>query len=433
MRNYPKLAEGGLEAKGPEGLSDQQIKDNLLTALAPIKGQLNKVLLIPPDYTRAHANAGLITRILFEALEPDCRVDIMPALGTHVPVSQVEWEAMFSPIPYDRMLEHNWRTEIRDIGTVPADYVTQVSEGFMTDAIDIQVNRRLLDPSYDLILSIGQVVPHEVIGMANQSKNVFVGCGGPKMINATHMLGALYGMERIMGKDRTPVRDVLDYASEHFIRDMPLQYILTVTDAPQGHLRTHGLFIGRARTWFEQAAALARKMNITVLDEPVQKVVVYLDPQEFKSTWLGNKAVYRTRMVIADGGELVVLAPGVDKLGEDRQVDQLLRKYGYRGRDYVLRMVEENDELKDNLSAAAHLIHGSSEGRFTITYCTRHLTKDEVENAGYQYLPYDEAVKRYPPDQLKYGENTLEDGEPVYFIPNPALGLWMEKSKVQSE
>ncbi len=432
MPEHLKLIEGAFRADSPEGLSEQQIKEALLNALAPIKPQLKKVLLLPPDYTRLHANAGLITRILYEALSSNCHVDIMPALGTHVPVSQAEWAQMFAPIPYARMLEHNWRTEVEQIGTVPAEFVTSISEGLMNEPVPVEVNRRLLDTSYDLILSIGQVVPHEVVGMANQSKNVFVGCGGSKMINASHMLGALYGMERIMGKDKTPVRDVLDYASDHFIQDMPLQYILTVTDAPGGHVRTHGLFIGRERTWFEQAAALARDINITVLEQPVKKAVVYLDEQECKSTWLGNKAVYRTRMVIADGGELIILAPGVDKFGEDKAVDQLLRKYGYRGRDYVLSAVNEHDDLKGNLSAAAHLIHGSSDGRFTITYCTRHLTKEEVEGVGYNYKPYDEAIRHYPKDSLQPGENTLETGETIYYIPNPALGLWMERSKVQS-
>ncbi|MBR7040682.1 MAG: DUF2088 domain-containing protein [Clostridia bacterium] len=414
-------------ASSPSGLSRDEIRQELDKLLSGLK--LNKVLLLPPDYTRYHSYAGQITVMLWELLKDRCQVDIMPALGTHVPVSESEWEKMFSPIPYDKMIVHSWRDDVVKIGEVPSYFVKEVSEGLVEDNIDVEVNRRLLDKSYDLILSIGQVVPHEVVGMANRNKNIFVGCGGSSMINSSHMLGAFYGLERVMGKDHTPVRKVFDYAEEHFLKDVPLSYILTVTDAPQGNIRVHGLFIGRDRKYFEDAVALAQQKNLNLVDEPFEKVVVLLDEQEFKSTWLGNKSVYRTRMAIKDGGQLIVLAPGVDKFGEDPGIDKLIRKYGYCGRENVLKLVKEHEDLKQNLSAAAHLIHGSSDGRFSITYCTRLLTKEEVEGACFGYIPYDEAVKKYDPAVLKDGYNTLPDGEKIYYISNPALGLWADKSK----
>ncbi len=414
-------------AQSPSGLSRDEIKHELSKLLDGLT--LNKVLLLPPDYTRYHSYAGQITVMLWELLKDRCQVDVMPALGTHVPVSESEWEKMFSPIPYEKMIVHSWRDDVVKIGEVPSDFVKEVSEGLVEDKIDVEVNRRLLDNSYDLILSIGQVVPHEVVGMANRNKNIFVGCGGSSMINSSHMLGAFYGLERVMGKDHTPVRRVFDYAEEHFLKDVPLSYILTVTDAPQGNIRVHGLFIGRDRKYFEDAVALAQQKNLNLVDEPFEKVVVLLDEQEFKSTWLGNKSVYRTRMAIKDGGQLIVLAPGVDKFGEDPGIDKLIRKYGYCGRENVLKLVKEHEDLKQNLSAAAHLIHGSSDGRFSITYCTRLLTKEEVEGVCFGYIPYDEAVKKYDPALLRDGFNTLPDGEKIYYISNPALGLWADKSK----
>src|SRR5690606_15553534 len=120
-----------------------------------------------------------------------------------------------------------------------------------------------------------------------------------------------YGLDRIMGRDVTPVRKVFDYAEAHFIQDLPLRYVLTVTTAVQGQVAIHGLFAGRSRSLFEAAVKMSQEKNLNFLDKPLQKVVVYLDEKEFKSTWLGNKAVYRTRMAIAKGGELIVLAPGV--------------------------------------------------------------------------------------------------------------------------
>ena len=416
-------------APNENGLSDRQILSALTLSLCDERDKLKKVLILPPDFTRFHSNAGKITGMLYEMLSKDCEVDIMPALGTHVPVSESEWNKMFAPIPFEKMIVHNWRTDVEKVGVVPAEYVNEVSEGLVNEPIDVEVNRRLLDPSYDLILSVGQVVPHEVVGMANRNKNIFVGCGGSSMINSSHMLGAFYGLERVMGKDHTPVRNVFDYAEEHFLSHIPLSYILTVTTAPEGNIKTHGLFIGRQRKFFEDAVALAQQKNLNLVDKTFKKVVVLLDGNEFKSTWLGNKSVYRTRMAIADGGELIVLAPGVDKFGEDKSIDTLIRKYGYCGRENVLRLVKEKPDLQANLSAAAHLIHGSGDGRFKITYCTQHLNKEEVEGVCYGYVPYAEAVKRYDPQKLKDGWNTLADGEEIYYISNPALGLWADRKK----
>ena len=421
---------GTMTISGNEyGLDDSLIRTSLERSMLDVRLKLRKVLLLPPDYTRLHSNAGRITWHLYDMLKNYCRVDIMPALGSHVPVTADEWKAMFGDIPFDRMIVHSWREDVVKIGTVPADYVNEVSEGLVNEDIDVEVNRLLLDPSYDLILSIGQVVPHEVVGMANRNKNIFVGCGGASMINHSHMLGAFYGMERVMGKDHTPVRKVFDYAEEHFLSRIPLTYILTVTTAPGGNIRTHGLFIGRERKYFEEAVKLAQQKNLNLVETPFDKVVVNLDEKEFKSTWLGNKSIYRTRMAIKDGGELIVLAPGVDKFGEDKAIDALIRKYGYCGREKVLELVKEHPDLQANLSAAAHLIHGSGDGRFSITYCTKLLTKEEVEGVCFRYIPYEEAIKKYDPSKLSDGLNTLEDGERIYYISNPALGLWADKAK----
>lgn len=419
-----------LLSEGERGLSDAALFDAIDASVAPLLPSLKKVLLIPPDFTRCHSGAGKITARLYERLKDAAQVDILPALGTHLAMTPEELRKMFGEdIPTDRFLAHNWREDVVRVGEVPASCVAEVSEGLIREAIPVEVNKLLLDASYDLIVSIGQVVPHEVVGMANYSKNIFVGCGGSAMINASHMLGAYYGMERIMGRDFSPVRKVFDYAEAHFLKGVPLCYILTVTTAPEDDVRVHGLFIGRDRMYFEQAVTLSQRKNLTFVDRPLQKVVVSLDEKEFKSTWLGNKAIYRTRMAIADGGELVILAPGVERFGEDGGIDRLIRKYGYCGREEVLALTPENEDLQNNLSAAAHLIHGSSDGRFSITYCTQKLGKEDINGVHYAYIPYAEAAGRYDVNTLKEGFNTLPDGERIYYISNPALGLWVDRAK----
>jgi Uncharacterized conserved protein len=419
------MKETRIVADGANGIPQDAMLGALSEAIADERNALKKVLLIPPDMTRMHSGAGQITAMLYGLLKDTCTVDILPALGTHEPMSAEEIAQFFGVgIPESRFAVHNWRTSVQKIGEVPASYVAEVSGGLFNEPITVEINRMLLDRSYDRIISIGQVVPHEVAGMANYTKNVLVGCGGKDMIDKSHMLGAVFGMERMMGRDHSPVRDVFDYAEQHFLADIPLSYVLTVTTEKEGRARIHGLFAGRRRGLFEQAVALSQQLNLTFVEKRIQKIVVYLDEAEFKSTWLGNKAIYRTRMAVEDGGELLILAPGVSKFGEDTDNDALIRKYGYVGRDRVLALCAQNEDLRSSLSVAAHLVHGSSDGRFSVTYAVRKLTREEVEGAGFRFMDYDGAVKKYDPNKLENGYNTLEDGEEVFYISNPALGLW---------
>ena len=416
-------------AEGPEGLSEEEIRDYLLRSLEGKEPK--RVLILPPDYTRFHSGAGTITNIYYHALtERGAEVDVLPALGTHAPLSPAQREKMFGDIPAERFFVHDWRHDVVKLGEVPAEYVSEITEGLWRESVSVEVNQRVMDESYDLIISPGQVVPHEVIGMSNHAKNLFVGVGGSDMINKSHIIGAVYGMERMMGRDHTPVRKLFDYALEHFLADCPLLWVLTVTTAPAGRIRTHGLFIGEDRRCLTEAVKLAQEKNIDFVPHGVKKCVVYLDPAEFQSTWLGNKAVYRTRMMMADGGELLILAPGVARFGEDPECDRLIRKYGYRGRATTLEALEapENDDLRANMGAAAHLIHGSADGRFSIIYAVKHISQEEIQSVGYAAADFDEVAKKYDPERLRYGFNTV-GGEEVFYIPNPALGLWIDRER----
>jgi len=411
-----------------DDLGAEELKEGLCAALVKL-GDRGKVLAVGPDITRYHSRAGELTEMAWEYYG-DKLTDVLPALGTHVPMTEGEIKQMYGDVSLGLFREHNWRTGLATLGEVPGEFVGGVSEGKLDYAWPAQVNRLLVEGGFDLILSIGQVVPHEVSGMANYNKNIFVGTGGSDGINRSHFLGAVYGMERIMGRADNPVRSVLNYASDHFGKDLPIVYVLTVIGAgDDGALKTRGLFIGDDIECFHLAAELSLKVNFRILDEPLKKVVVYLDPSEYKSTWLGNKSIYRTRMAMADGGELIVLGPGVGVFGEDAEIDKIIRKYGYIGTEGVLKAVKENDDIKGNLSAAAHLIHGSSEGRFEITYCPGQLSREEIEGVNFKYADLSEMIGRYDPEKLKDGFNTLADGEEIYFISNPALGLWSWKDR----
>ncbi len=393
-------------------------------------GPRRKVLALPPDFTRANSMAGPLTCLIYEYFG-DRLSDVMPALGTHAPLADWQLQRMFPTVPRGLIRAHDWRNGVLTIGTVPADFVCRATEGLWNRPWPAQLNRLIWEGGHDLVLSIGQVVPHEVMGMANYNKNVFVGCGGAQGINESHFIGAAYGMERMMGRADTPLRRILNYAQDHFCARLPLVYVLTVIGPrDDGSLAVRGLYIGSDVECFHAAAELSLKVNFTVLDEAPQKMVVYLDPEEFHSTWVGNKAVYRTRMAIADGGELLVLAPGVKTFGEDREIDSLIRKYGYSGTPRVMQLVRESEDLPKNLSAAAHLIHSSSEGRFAITYCPGRLSRQEIESVGYGYADLQAMLERYTPNSRRDGWATMPDGERIFFIGNPALGLWAHRDRL---
>jgi len=424
---YYEKGSAGLEL----GASD--LKEGLYAALDKL-GKKHKVLAIPPDYTRLPSRAGELTEYAWQYYG-EALTDVLPALGTHSPMTAHQIEHMFGSMPASLIREHDWRNDVVTLGTVPAEFVKEVSEGAVDFPWPAQVNKLLRDGNFDLILSIGQVVPHEVVGMANYNKNIFVGTGGSEGINKSHFIGAAYGMERMMGHADTPVRRVFNYASEHFANHLPIVYVQTVVglDKTDGIVKTRGIFIGDDFEVFDKAAKLALEVNFEMLDRPLKKVVVYLDPTEFKSTWLGNKSIYRTRMAIEDTGELIVLAPALVEFGEDKEIDRLIRKYGYFGTPATLKACDENEELRQNLGAAAHLIHGSTEGRFSVTYCPGksqgNLSRKEIESVGFNWADIDEITARYNPEKLKDGFNILPDGEEIFYISNPALGLWAYKDR----
>ena len=400
-------------------LSD--LRRGLFRALDAL-GLRRKVLAIPPDFTRYPSRAGELTCYLHEYYG-DRLTHILPALGTHSPMTRAQIERMFPGVPHGKFHVHDWRHGLATLGEVPRAFIRELSEEELDFAWPVQVNRLLVEGGFDLILSLGQVVPHEVAGMAGHNKNLLIGIGGSENIHKSHYLSAIYGMERIMGRTDNPIRRLLDYAAGRYLAHLPIVHILTVICGDGGRI-----FMGDDLECFHRAAALSLRLNFTLLERPLQRVVVHLPSEEFQSTWLGNKAIYRTRMAIADGGELIVLAPGVKRFGEDPGIDALIRKHGYRGTPAIRQAVRQDPDLASNLSAAAHLIHGSSEGRFSITYCPGGLSESEIRDVGFQHQPLEQMIERYNPNKLTDRYNFI-DNEEIFFISNPAQGLWAHRDR----
>ena len=412
-----------------QGISDQTLTQILDQFIQQKALNAKRILILPPDITRFYSKAGFISNYLYQALKDKAEVFFLPALGTHEPMSDGEIDAMFgTEIPKDLFLPHFWRTDVEKLGEIPPQRISELSDGKLDCSMEVAVNKLVLDKKWDLIVSVGQIVPHEVIGMANYTKNILVGIGGEDTIHKSHFLGAVYGMERIMGRTYTPVRKALNEGFDQYLRHLPIEFILTVLGKKNDKLTLQGVYCGNQDDTYEQACKLSQQLNLNLLDKPIKKAIVFLEPAEFKTTWLGNKAIYRTRMAMADDGELIVLAPGLQRFGEDLEIDQLIRKFGYKTTDETLESVKQHPELASNLSAAAHLIHGTADKRFNVTYCPNDaVTQEEIESVNYQYCHYNDMVKRYPIEFLKNGWNTLENGEEVFYVSNPALGLWATK------
>ncbi|CAM3700927.1 lactate racemase domain-containing protein [Occultella aeris] len=391
-----------------------------------------RVLLLPPDITRAHAGVGWMTEYLYHRLdEVGAEVHVIPTLGQHVPHTPQDNTWMFGSIPEERIHAHDWKNGVTNVGTVPAEFVAERTGGAVDWEIPVDLNTMTVTEKWDLIINIGHVVPHEVLGFANHNKNYFIGLGGKRTLGASHMASAVYGIENNLGNLLTPVRACFNYAEENFLADLPDVYLQVVMDyAEDGTLAHSGVFVGDDVETYFAAARSSLGQNITQFDEPVDKIVAVMQEDEFRATWVANKAVYRTRMAMADGGELVVIAPGVERFGEQPEVDALIRKYGYLSKSEVLELYKTEADMQDIPHGTAHLVHGSSEGRFTITYAPGHLTKEDIESVGYGYLDLSEALARYDPAVMQDGWNTMPDGERVFYISTPSAGLWATREKL---
>ncbi len=415
----PLIAIGGPDAElygGDVAALVRSLADSVVAAGA------RRVLVVPPDHTRLHSRAGEITAVLVRTLDLEVEVvDVMPALGTHRPLGPAEAELMFGDaISADRLIAHRWRDDVRRIGELSSDEVDAVTGHALGLSLPFAVNRALVEDRYDLIVSIGQIVPHEVAGFGGYTKHLLIGLGGGETIQRSHFIGAVHGLEQTMGVVDTPVRRLLETGFDRFLEPRcAVLFVLTVVESQPEAPVLRGVFAGIGGTnatggaAFRAAVDLSTRVNIETVAEPFQTCVAYLDSDEYHSTWLGNKAIYRTRRAMADGGELYVLAPGVTRFGEDDVVDALIRRHGYRGRAAALEAMAEDPELAANLAAVAHLIHGSTDGRFDVIYCPGPgLSRAEVEGVGFRYLPFETAQAQF------------ERPGAFTYISDPGLGLW---------
>jgi nickel-dependent lactate racemase len=410
----------------------EELVDRLLDeARSRITKDFRRVLLLPPDLTRMHSGAGWITEAIYKKLPKTCDTHVIPTLGQHVPHTPEENRTMFGSIPNDRIHAHDYKNGVTRVGVVPASVMEEKSKGAVKLELPIDLNTMLVKEKWDLIVNVGHVVPHEVLGFANHNKNYFIGLGGKESLCASHIAAAFFGIENNLGRLITPLRACFNWAQDQFLGHLPdvFAQIVMARDPQQNYVQT-GFHVGDDLDTYLAAARQSRQQNVTLLDEPVKKIVAVMQADEFRSTWVANKAVYRTRLAMADGGELLIIAPGLERFGEQPEIESIIAKYGYCGTPKVMELYKTETDLQEYANGAAHLMNGSPEGRFKVTYAPGKLTRKQIESVHFGYADLGETLKRYDPAKLKEGWNTMPDGERIYFINTPSAGLWSTKARM---
>lgn len=340
----------------------RRIVHQALVTLAPDA----RVLAIIPDKTRDD-NVDTLFPFAAEVIADRGikQFDALVAQGTHPVMTEEEKRAkvgaLESPLTgLGRIYDHRWDRddELVTIGELSAEQVGLLTGGLLDRAIPLRINRLISSGIYDTILIFGGTVPHEVAGFAGGAKYFFPGVAGPELTHATHWLGALATIEKVIGRVETPTRRLIEAAAD-FVKARVISFSTVVTRA-EGRLRTHALFAGDFRRAFRAAAAVSQKVHIKYTGRKYKRVVALLD-EHYDELWVGGKASYRLGAIIEDGGELLVYAPHLRCLSETH--GRLIERYGYAPLESVREMVAQSAELQSNLCVAAHLAHVAYAGR----------------------------------------------------------------------
>ena len=322
-----------------------------------------RVLAIIPDKTRDD-NTHVLFPVATDFLTKRgvASFDALVAQGTHPPMSHAQkLSKIGATIFAGQLFDHRWNDphDLITLGELSATTVEELTGGLIEQAVPVSINKLLAPGVYDTVLVFGATVPHEVAGFAGGAKYFFPGVAGPELTHTTHWLGALAGIENIIGEVETPTRKLIEAAAD-LIAARVISLNSVVTRDSTGELTTNALFTGEIREAFRRAAEVSRRVHIRYTQRKYQTVVALLDPH-YDEMWVGGKASYKLGAIVADGGELIVYAPHLTKLSETH--GGLIEKYGYAPLEVVRDMLGASPELRENLCIAAHLAHVAYAGR----------------------------------------------------------------------
>jgi lactate racemase len=371
-----------------------------------------RVLAIIPDKTRDD-NTHQLFPIADEFLSKRgvASFDVLVAQGTHPPMSEAQKLSKIGLTSFTGSLfDHRWNDpdELITLGELSAETVRQLTNGLIDRAIPVTINKLLAPGIYDTVLVFGATVPHEVAGFAGGAKYFFPGVAGPELTHTTHWLGALAGIENIIGQIETPTRHLIEAATD-LIAARIISLNTVISRREDDELVVYALFGGDIREAFRRAAEVSRRVHIRYTGRKYKKIIALLDPH-YDELWVGGKASYKLGAIIEEGGELIIYAPHLNRLSATH--GSLIEKYGYAPLESVRDMLGVSQELRENLCIAAHLAHvayagrlddeGKVVSRYQITMATG-LSEETCRrvNLGYRdHTALDYEAMRSDPDTL---------------------------------
>lgn len=321
-----------------------------------------RILLIVPDATRT-APLPLLFGALYERLRPVVtQLDVMIALGTHPPMSETQICKLLGISEKERarlffqtnFYNHEWdRPErLTTLGRLSKDDTAELSDGLLSLDVAVDINSRVKD--YDLLLVLGPVFPHEVVGFSGGNKYFFPGIAGPDILNFFHWLGALITNASIIGVKDTPVRRVVDKAAAMIPVERRAITFVVASDAS-----LYGLHYGTPESAWNEAADISSQVHIRRFSKPFQQVLSCAPPM-YDDLWVAGKCMYKLEPVVADGGELIIYAPHVTEISVTH--GKLIEQVGYHVRDYFVKQWERFKDIP--WGVLAHSTHVRGSGRF---------------------------------------------------------------------
>lgn len=343
-------------------LSDDDIREWVAQHI-PVNDFADKrILLIIPDTTRT-SPLPVIFPALHELLAPTARkIDALVALGTHPPIPEeticqllgITEEERTTRYANTELFNHEWDNpeQLSTLGELTAAQTAEISDGLLSENVPVQINRHI--HNYDLLLVVGPVFPHEVVGFSGGNKYFFPGISGPELLNFFHWLGALITNCGIIGVKKTPVRQVVDQSAQ-FI-PVERRCLASVVD---GKANPYGLFYGTPESAWEQAADLSAQVHIRRVPKPFSQVLSCAPPM-YDELWVAGKCMYKMEPVVADGGELIIYAPHMTEISTTH--GEMIERIGYHVRDYFTKQPERFHDVPRGV--LAHSTHVRGQGHY---------------------------------------------------------------------
>jgi nickel-dependent lactate racemase len=342
-------------------LSENQIREIVRQGIENASVAGKRVLAIIPDTTRT-APMPLLFRLLCQSIQPEkTQLNFLIALGTHpqiseeevlrhVGISREEKEKKYGHI---HLYCHEWNQpeHLTTIGTISSAVIENISQGLLREDIPVSINKRILD--YDLLLVVGPVFPHEVVGFSGGNKYFFPGIAGADVINSTHWLGALITNIKVNGVKETPIRKAIDFAAS-FIPNEKKAFCFVAT-----HDGLKGLFFGSPKQAWSEAADLSAKVHVVYSDRTYRKVIG-IAPRMYDDLWVAGKVMYKLESIVEDGGELVIYAPNISEVSYTH--GKMIEQVGYHVRDYFLKQMYRFQDIPK--AVLAHSTHVRGTGTF---------------------------------------------------------------------